>query len=101
MGKRRAYTPAFKAQAVLDLLTERQSLAEVCRERDLASSVVCRWRDQFLENCSQVFTTPHMDNEGRQRIADLQGIVGRLAMELDIARKVYSSAVSLRRRRGS
>ena len=47
MEKRRTYTAEFKPQIVLDLLTERKTLAEICREHHLASSVVCRWRDQL------------------------------------------------------
>ena len=43
MGKRRRFTPEFRVQVVLELLSGSKSMAEVCREHRLASQVVSAW----------------------------------------------------------
>ena len=43
---RRSFTPAFKAQTVDLLRTSGKSVTEVCRDLDLAESVVRRWLAQ-------------------------------------------------------
>jgi len=40
MEKRRKFAPEFKAQVVLELLSGAKTVAEVCREHQLASQVV-------------------------------------------------------------
>ncbi len=39
MNRRRVFTPEFKLQVVLDVLSGRKSNAEVCREHELAPAV--------------------------------------------------------------
>jgi len=55
MGKRRTFTPEFKLQVVLDLLSARKSNAEICREHALAALVVTTWKEQFLERAPTLF----------------------------------------------
>lgn len=94
MGKRRRFTPEFKVQVVLELLSGSRSMAEVCREYRLASQVVSAWRQHFVERAINVFSTPESQRAEQKRIADLERMVGRLTMELEVAKKASSILTS-------
>ena len=49
MTKRRRFTPEFKAQVVLEVLTGASTAAEACREYQLSAQRLNRWKAQFLE----------------------------------------------------
>ena len=87
MVQRRGFTAKFKTQGVLDLLTGRRSMAQLCREHDLKEQVVTRWRATFLDRAELLFRV-ETEREGQlERIAELERLVGRLTMALDIAQK--------------
>ncbi len=88
MNQRRSFTPQFKTRVVLEVLTKLKSMAQVCREYDLKEQVVARWKAEFLERASTLFATEHQRNHDEARIAELERLVGRLTMELEIAKKV-------------
>jgi transposase len=54
MKKRRRFTPEFKAQVVLEVLTGVQSPAEACRKHALSPNLLTTWKATFLERA----TTP-------------------------------------------
>ena len=87
MNKRRTFTAEFKAKAVLAILSGAKSTAEVCREHQVKESVVARWKHQFLERASKVFEKGRPDDTAQARIAELEQMVGKQAMELEIAKK--------------
>ncbi|HEX9076357.1 MAG TPA: transposase [Anaerolineae bacterium] len=86
MSKNRTFTPEFKTQVVLQVLTGVKSTMEVCREHQLQPTVFYRWRDEFLQNAPRAFErqdrSPQAD---QQRIAELEQMVGRLTLQLEIA----------------
>jgi transposase len=90
MVKRRTFTPEFKLQVVLDLLSARKSNAEICREHGLASPVVTAWKEQFLERAPTLFATGQSNSAEQQRIAELERLVGRLSLELEVSKKASS-----------
>jgi len=87
MTQRRRFTAKFKTQVILDLLTGRRSIAQICREHDLKEQVVTRWRTLFLDRAEILFRADTEREEYLERIAELERLVGRLTMELDIAQK--------------
>ena len=87
MSQRRNFTPQFKARVVLELVTKLRTTAQVCREYDLKEQVVTRWKAEFLERASTLFAADRQREEDEMRIAELERLVGRLAMELEIAKK--------------
>lgn len=100
MSKRRTFTPEFKAQVVLEELTGVKDKAEICREYRLRPQVFSRWRGEFLERAPEIFaTTPSRGNE-QERIAELERMVGRLTMELEMAKKASNILTSLSTRNG-
>lgn len=89
METRRKFTPEFKAQVVLEMLTEQKSAAQASREYGIKDSVLSRWKQEFIERSPMLFEVAGLNNDDQeQRIAELERLVGRLAMELDMAKKV-------------
>lgn len=96
MTKRRKFSPDFKARVVLEALTGVKSTAEICREHQLKPQVLARWKAQFIRRAPQLFATQDNDNnEGQERIAELERMVGRLTMELEVAKEASNILTSL------
>jgi len=95
MSKRRAFTPEFKARVVLEELTGVKDKADACREYRLRPQVFSRWREEFLERAPEIFATERSRGDEQERIADLERLVGRLTMELEVAKKASSILTSL------
>ena len=87
MSRRRRFTPEFKAQVVLEVLTGAKSPAQVCREHSIRGSLVSRWRQEFLEHAPQAFDRGRAGSQCEERISELERMVGQLTMELAIAKK--------------
>jgi len=88
MTKRRRFSPDFKAQVVMEMLTEQKSAAQASREYGIKDSVLSRWKQEFIERSPQLFEQGTVSDDRDQRIAELERMVGRLAMELEMAKKV-------------
>jgi transposase-like protein len=95
MSERRAFTPEFKVRVVLEELSGVKDKAEICREYRLRPQVFSRWREEFLERASEIFATERSRGDEQERIADLEQMVGRLTMELEVAKKASNILTSL------
>ena len=90
MAKRRRFTAEFKAQVVLEILSGLKTTAEVCREHKLQVQVVNRWKNIFLEQAPTLFERASGQTGEQQRVAELERLVGRLTLELEVAKKASS-----------
>ena len=100
MPKRRTFTPKFKAQVVLEELTGVKDKVEICREHQLRPQVFTRWKTEFLERAPEIFATQPSRGDEQARIAELERMVGRLTMELEVAKKASNVLSSLSSRNG-
>lgn len=100
MNKRRKFTPQFKRQVVLQLLTGERSMAELCREHQLTAQMIGTWKQQFLIAATQAFESAATDNAEHERVAELERMVGKLTMELEIAKKASRLLDGMRGRNG-
>jgi transposase len=87
MTQRRTCTAEFKMQVVLDLVSGAHSTADLCRQHQLNPQVLARWKTEFLERAPLVFEQDQRRSAEQERIVELERLVGRLTMELDIAKK--------------
>lgn len=89
MSKRREFSAQFKLETVLDGLRGEKSVAQICRERDITDSLYYKWRDEFMDKATNIFTDKRRQGTdgSAERIAELERLVGRLTMELEIAKK--------------
>jgi transposase len=99
MRSRRKFSAEFKTQVVLQIISGEKSLAEVCREHQLSAQMVGNWKQQFLTCANRAFESEASSAE-QARIAELEQMVGRLTMPLEIAKKATSIAHSLVSRNG-
>jgi transposase len=86
--RRRSFTPQFKAQVVLEALAGLKSPSEIARQHKLKPELIARWKDIALEGLENLF-----QGEGQRdqdRIAELERMVGRLTMELEVAKKALA-----------
>jgi len=88
MTERRKFTPEFKARVVLEMLSEQKSAAQASREYGIKDSVLSRWKQEFIERSPLLFQQGSISDDRDQRIAELERLIGRLALELDMAKKV-------------
>ena len=84
---RRSFPPEFKAQIVLELLTGTASPAELCRKHNVKPQLLAYWKAAVIEHLPAVFEADGQLDLERQRIADLEQLVGRQALELEILKK--------------
>lgn len=78
MAKRRKFTPEFKAELVLAVLSRATSQAEVCRRHNLNENQRSQWKRQLVENASVLFaSTDKQSSDAEKRIAHFEQLVGR------------------------
>jgi transposase-like protein len=88
MTKRhRTFSPEFKAQAVLAVLSGTKTAAELCRAHQIKPDLFSKWKAAFLENAAKVFERESAVDPQQARMAELERLVGRLTLELDVAKK--------------
>lgn len=92
MKKRRTFSADFKLDTVMEGIRGEKSVAQICREREIKDTMYYKWRDAFLERAADIFEDRR--GAGRQekedREAELERMVGRLAMENEILKKAKS-----------
>ena len=88
--KRRIFSAEFKAKVVLELITGRKGLAEASREYNIKDTVLSRWKQGFMAKATQVFEQPQDVQEKEARIAELERMVGKLTMQIELQKKVLS-----------
>lgn len=84
---RRSFSPQFKAQTVLDLLTGVCNQAEICRQHQLSPQLLSRWKATVQEKLHCLFEEDSQQTPEQARIAELEQLVGRQALELEILKK--------------
>lgn len=95
--RRRNFTPEQKMQVVLESLQRDTTLETVSRKHNIATSVIIRWRKEFKEKASVVFTDKR-NPKGKARANgfkpgespdDLKRIIGELTVQNEILKKVH------------
>lgn len=88
----RQFSPQFKFDVVMQLLTREKTITELCREHQLKDSLIYRWRDELLARGPSVYGRD-ADQAGaadQARITELEQMVGRLTMQLEGVKKASS-----------
>ena len=81
----------IKAQVVLELLHGSKSAAELCREHQLNPQALSRWKTELVERAPLVFEQDQLYSQEQERITELERAIGRLTMQLEIAKKLQRS----------
>ena len=84
---RRSFTPEFKAQVVLELLAGDASPAELARRHQVQPQLMAHWKAAVLERLPALFGGDETTRQHDARIQELEQLVGRQALELEILKK--------------
>ena len=89
MARGRTYTREFKLDLVRQVTTGDRRPAQVCREHNLAESVLLRWRKEYEARGEAAFTEKQLskDEALEQKIAELERFCGQLALENRVLKK--------------
>jgi transposase-like protein len=85
--QRRTFSAEFKARVVLEVVSGQKTAAQVCREQQLQPDLLSRWKAEFITHASTVFAGDEREQQAERRIAELERLVGRLSLELEVAKK--------------
>ena len=86
-SQKRNYSCEFKAKVVLEVICGNRSGSEASRAHKVHSSVINRWRNEFLKQAHLAFRGKGIGEDSAERIAELERMIGRLTMELAVAKK--------------
>ncbi len=100
MGKHRSFTPEFKAQVVLEVISGSRGAAEICRQHELKPPLLSTWKAELVDKAVRVFQRDEQQSGVQARIAELERLVGRLTLELEVAKKASSLLSAAPRRNG-
>ena len=100
MNQRRSFKPEQKARIVTQALTGQKTAAQLCREHQISESLLARWKQQLLEQAALVFERSAAASAEAERVAELERLLGRLTMELEIAKKASQLLTSPTRGNG-
>jgi transposase-like protein len=90
MAKRRKFTPQFKAEIVIEVLTGESSQAELCRRHNLSQDQLSKWKHQLLDNAATLYdSADKQSNDYRTQIAQLEQLVGIKRMNSECDRDSY------------
>ena len=92
--KRRSFSAEFKVRVVLELISGKKSVLEASREYNIKDTVRSRWKQEFVAKATQVFEQPQDVQEKEARIAELERMVGKLTMQIELQKKVLNLANS-------
>ncbi len=94
MGKkqRRTFSAEFKLDTVMEGLRGEKSVSTICRERDMTETLYYKWKQTFIARASDIFEDKRQANGDSKdgRIAELERMVGRLTMEVEVLKKARS-----------
>src|SRR5690349_22724764 len=91
------YSSEFKPKVVLEVLSGTKSFSQACRDYEISEQSLSNWKNLFLENAATIFAKAGDKNKknqsdpSEQKIAELERMVGRLSVELEAAKKAYTS----------
>lgn len=86
--KYRKFTAQQKTEIVLASLRGQKSMADLCREHEIADSLLRKWREQFLAAGAQRLSGKAERTEVdelRAQVTRLERALGRKTMEVEIA----------------
>ena len=89
--KQRKHSAEFKFKLVLEALRGERTRTEIAREHDITKSLLYKWEQAFLQQGADVFRSAEAvqaEIKSRdERIADLERLAGRLALENEVLKK--------------
>lgn len=92
----RRHSREFKLEVCRQVASGQKRPAQVCREYQLANSLLSRWRAEYAKRGEQAFATqPVNEVEAlRAQVAELEQFCGQLAMENKLLKRALQRSAS-------
>jgi transposase len=88
MGKRKSYSPQFKAKVAIEAIKGEKTISQIASEFNIHPFLVSKWKKQFLENSHKVFSSEgNKEKELQKTIDELYKQIGQLKVERDFLSK--------------
>lgn len=92
MNKRRTFSSTFKAQVVMEALSERETLSELSKKYELHPNMIAGWKKHFIAHAEELFSSASSSDEDTTDLArkneELFAKIGQLQVEVDFLKKV-------------
>jgi transposase len=87
--KRRVHSREFKLEVARQVVNGEKRPAQVCREHDLANSVLDRWRKEYEQRGEAAFSEREVTEQEalEGKIAELERFCGQLSWENAVLKK--------------
>lgn len=90
----RNHSRQFKLECVRQVATGQKRPAQLCREHNLAESVLLRWRKEYEARGEEAFTEKQAASSREEaleaRVAELERFCGKLSLENELLKKGLS-----------
>jgi len=87
MNKRKKYSAQLKFQIAQQALNKIRPIQELSREFDINSNLIAKWRDKLQNEGYKVFETQTPKNNPRKKIEQLETIIGKKEVEVQLLKK--------------
>ena len=93
---RRNHSREFKLECCRQIATGQKRPAQVCREHNLAESLLARWRKEYEGRGEEAFSEKQSSEAEalEARIAELERFCGKLALVNEIVKKASRAVMS-------
>ncbi len=78
----RQYTPKFKFQVVLELLSGDKTGAQIAKVYGIHPNTLAIWKQTFLEKGPEIFAKDSTVGEYERRIGELEQLLGKKEVEI-------------------
>lgn len=82
-GKRRKFSPQFKANVAIEAIKERYTLSELAEKFNVSGVMISRWKKEFMANSSKAFGGSAPEMEKKVDSERLYAQIGQLKVEND------------------
>ena len=98
MRNQRTFSQEFKRQVVEELLSGESRPAQICRRYNISSSLLYHWKKQYGRG--KFNNEPTAEGALKDRIEQLERLVGRLTLENEFLKKGLEHSLSQSERNG-
>lgn len=84
---RTRHTPEFKARVAIEALKEHQTMSELTSKFKIHSSMINRWKREFLSRSAEIFSTKPPKEDFEKEREKLFAKIGELEMEKEWLKK--------------
>jgi len=91
---RKKHAAKVKFQVVLETLTNEGKLIDVARQYGISPNLITKWRKEFFERGHQIFEQGTPAQEAEKKIADLQRIIGKKEVEIELLKNFLGNLSS-------